>query len=259
MRANLCQFRPDVIRGFPSVLASFADQITDEDRLQLRPRFLTTDSENLTDLAREQLERAFKAPVFDTYDCYECNVIAYQCTSGEGYHVMDQSVVVEVLDGNRPVLPGECGEVALTSLHAWAAPLIRYMPGDMVERGPSQCACGAPNTTLARVFGRTHDRFLLPSGRILHPKYLAAPLRPIMPVLRLYQIAQEAIDRVVVKLQAVPGVEISPEEIEKLRSGIARHLGEDVILVVKQVDEIPSEPNGKFRPYRSYLNRGEIS
>jgi phenylacetate-CoA ligase len=256
MRANLCQFKPDVIRGFPSVLASFADQITDEDRLHLRPRFLTTDSENLTDLAREQIERAFRAPVFDMYDSFECNVIAYQCTRGEGYHVIDPAVVVEVLDEDRPVQPGESGEVALTSLHAWAAPLIRYMPGDMVERGPSQCPCGAPNSTLAKVYGRTHDRFLLPNGRSLHPKYLGVVLRPIMPMLRLYQIAQEANDRVVVKLQAVPGVEIPLEKLEILRKGMARHLGEGVTVLINVVDDIPREPNGKFRPYRSYLNQG---
>jgi phenylacetate-CoA ligase len=256
MRANLRQFRPDVIRGFPSVLASFADQITDEDRLQLRPRFLTTDSENLTDLAREQIERAFKAPVFDIYDCYECNVIAYQCRRGDGYHVMDPAVVVEVLNEDWQVQPGESGEVALTSLHAWAAPLIRYMPGDMVERGPSQCVCGAPNSTLARVYGRTHDIFLLPNGRSLHPKYLAAPMRSIMPILRLYQIAQEAADRIVVKLQLVHGAEISPEKLRTIRQAMLRHLGEGVTVVINVVDDIPCEPNGKFRPYRSYLNQG---
>jgi phenylacetate-CoA ligase len=256
MRANLCQFRPDVIRGFPSALASFADQITDEDRLHLRPRFLTTDSETLTDLARERIEKAFKAPVFDIYDCYECNVIAYQCTRSEGYHVMDPAVVVEVLNEDGPVEPGETGEVALTSLHAWAAPLIRYMPGDMVERGPNQCACGAPTSTLAKVYGRTHDLFLLPNGRSLHPKYLAAPIRIIMPVLRQYQIAQEAIDRVVVKLQGVTGAEMPPEKLETIRKGMLRILGEGVTVLINVVDDIPSEPNGKFRPYRSYVVQG---
>jgi phenylacetate-CoA ligase len=148
--------------------------------------------------------------------------------------------------------------VALTSLHAWAAPLIRYMPGDMVERGPSQCACGSPNSTLAKVYGRTHDLFLLPDGRSVHPKYLAAPLRLIMPVLRLYQIAQEAIDRVVVKLQVVSGAEIRPETLETVRKGMSRHLGEGVTVLINVVDDIPCEPNGKFRPYRSYLNHGGV-
>lgn len=257
MRSHLCHFKPNVIRGFPSVLSSLADHITDEDRRHLRPRFVTTDSENLTELAKEQIERGFGAPVFDFYDTYECNVIAYQCPHGEGYHVLDSSVVLEVLDEKgRPVGPGESGEVALTSLHSWAAPLIRYMPGDMVERGPMQCACGAQNSTLSKVFGRTHDRFLLPKGRTLLPKYLASALRPVMPSLRLYQIVQEAEGRVVVKLQTVPGAEIAAEKLEAVRKKMMSHLGEAVTVLISVVDEIPCEPNGKFRPYRSYVTEG---
>jgi hypothetical protein len=77
-----------------------------------------------------------------------------------------------------------------------------------------------------------------------------------MPVLRQYQIAQEAIDRVVVKLQGVPGAEISPEKLETMRKGMLRILGEGVTVLINVVDDIPCEPNGKFRPYRSYLNQG---
>jgi hypothetical protein len=77
-----------------------------------------------------------------------------------------------------------------------------------------------------------------------------------MPVLRLYQIAQEAIDRVVVRLQAVSGAEIPPEKLETVRTGMLRILGEGVTVVINVVDDIPCEPNGKFRPYRSYLNQG---
>jgi hypothetical protein len=79
-----------------------------------------------------------------------------------------------------------------------------------------------------------------------------------MPVLHQYQIAQEAIDRVVVKLQGVPGAEMPPEKLETMRKGMLRILGEGVTVLINVVDDIPCEPNGKFRPYRSYLNQGAI-
>ncbi len=97
------------------MLASIATQLTDEDRLHIRPRFITTDSEILTDLARTQIEKGFRAPVFDIYDCFECNVIASQCSRGEAYHVMDTSVVVEVLSEDQPVAPG-CADCSKGSL-----------------------------------------------------------------------------------------------------------------------------------------------
>lgn len=250
------KFGPDIIRGYPSVLAALADQLNDEDRLYVRPRFITTDSENLTDLARMRIERGFRAPVFDIYDCWECNVIAYQCPRGGGYHVMDASLVVEVLNDDKPALPGECGELTFTSLHAWAAPLIRYMPGDIVEQGSDQCSCGAPNSCLAKIYGRMHDRFVLPDGRSIHPKLLSTWIYNLCPILQLYQIVQETSDRIVVKLQPNPGAQPSSAMLETMRTGMTHFLGDGVTLVIDLVDEIPVEPNGKFRPYRSYLDHG---
>ena len=83
--ADLHAWRPNVIRGYPSTLSSLAVQLTDEDRTRIRPRFITTDSEALTPLMRAQIEQAFGAPVFDVYDCYECNLIASQCRSRRQY------------------------------------------------------------------------------------------------------------------------------------------------------------------------------
>jgi hypothetical protein len=39
---------------------------------------------------------------------------------------------------------------------------------------------------------------------------------------------------------------------------LLRILGDGVTVLMHVVDNIPSEPNGKFRPYRSYLNHGAI-
>ena len=120
----------------------------------------------------------------------------------------------------------------------------------MAERGPERCACGANCSTLSKVHGRTHDRFFLPEGRTVHPKYLVGPLRPIMSILHLYQIAQvlRRSDLVTVRLQLMPGAEMPSEKLETVRKGVSRHLGEGITVVVSVVDEIPCEPNGKFRP-----------
>jgi phenylacetate-CoA ligase len=254
LRSALREFRPDAIRGYPSVLALLSEAMTDEDRANIRPRFITTDSENLTELARKQIEEGFQAPVFDVYDCFECNVIASQCPRGVGYHVLDSSVVVEVVNGEEPVRAGESGEIVFTSLHTWAAPLIRYMPGDLVEQGVASCSCGAPNAGLAKIFGRMQDKFVLPDGRSFHPVSLTVWIYPLCSVLKLYQIIQESADCIVVKLQPASGGRLSEDMVATMRKGMAADLGEGIMLLVELVDHIPSEHNGKFRPYRSYAD-----
>jgi phenylacetate-CoA ligase len=249
--ATLRHLRPDVLRGYPSVLSDLAGRLTDEDRHLIRPRFITTDSESLTTLARTRIEKGFGTPVFDVYDCFECNVIAYQCPSTGLYHVTDQALIVEVLVNGRPAQPGEIGEIAITALHSYAAPLVRYMPGDFVERGPTTCPCGASFSCLTQVLGRSHDRFLLPGGRTVQPKLLAGRLYPLCSRLQRYQIVQETINRVVLRLQPAPGEHLDVGQMETLRVGLAHDLGPGVTVHVKQVDHIPSHANGKFSPYLS--------
>jgi phenylacetate-CoA ligase len=250
---DLRRLRPHVIRGYASVLSDLAGRLSDDDRRHIRPRFLTTDSETLTALARARIEEGFRAPVFDVYDCFECNVIARQCARGDAYHVIDHAVIAEVLVDGRPAAPGEAGEIAITVLHSYAAPLIRYMPGDIAVRGPATCPCGAPASCLAEIQGRVHDRLQLPDGRRVHPKILAAWIYPLCPVLQRYQMVQEATDRVVVRLQPAANVSLASEAVETMRRGIARDLGAAVRVDVSIVDDIPSQANGKFQPYRSAL------
>lgn len=254
IRSDLIETRPDVLRTYSSVLSSLIDKLSDEDRKRIRPRFITCDSENLTAPARARIEDAFHTRVFDIYDCFECNVIAYECPQGGQYHVSDASVVAEVLTGGRPAAPGETGEIAITSLHALAAPLIRYVPGDQVQQGPVRCRCGAPNSCLSRIYGRTNDEFILP-GRRIHPGLFVAWIYPLCPYLSRYQIVQEAMDRIVLRLLPGPAAALPAELLTNARLGMARDLGPDITLRVEVTDDIPSEPNGKFRPYRSLVAR----
>jgi phenylacetate-CoA ligase len=252
--ADLRAQQPDVIRGYPSALASLADVMTEDDRTDIHPRFVTTDSEQLTAPMRRQIEQAFRAQVFDVYDCFECNVVASQCPTGGQYHVLDTAVIVEVLRDGRPAAAGEGGEVVLTALHSWASPLIRYRIGDLVDRGEDRCPCGAPNSCIGRVIGRLHDQFRLIDGRQIHPGLFATAIYPLVPWLRRYQIVQEASDRVVVNLQLVPGAPPVAALLETMTGVMSRALGEAMQLRVELVDDIPCEPNGKFRPFRCLVS-----
>jgi phenylacetate-CoA ligase len=71
---------------------------------------------------------------------------------------------VEVLDPEtgRPAEPGELGELTLTNLGRWGAPVLRYRTGDRVRLAAGPCPCGR---TFARleggILGRVDDMLLV--------------------------------------------------------------------------------------------------
>ena len=68
----------------------------------------------------------------------------FECEARSGLtHVHEDYVYPEVLDEQeRPVKPGERGELVFTSLYRKAMPLLRYRTRDIVQRADRRCPCG---------------------------------------------------------------------------------------------------------------------
>lgn len=240
--AQLRASRPHVLRGYPATLSWLAGQMDDADRRDIRPRFITTDSEMLTRDMRERIQAGFQAPVVDFYDSHEFNMIAWERPGTGFYQVSEASVIAEVLRDGRPVGSGEQGEFVGTALHSWAMPFLRFRLGDLVTRGESP-------STLKEIQGRSMDRFVLPGGSSLHPYALVNPLLRSAPWLRQFQLVQEREDRILVKLVPSAGAYPAPDAVEAVRRVLSALLGAGVVVVVELAECIPPEANGKFRPY----------
>ena len=249
--ARLSRCRPDTLGGYPDALAMIASEATEEHRRHIRPRIITTGGETLTPDMRARISECLGAPVYDNYGAHEFNLLAYECGETGLYHVAEESVLLEVMDNGRPVAPGQTGEVVATALHSFAMPFLRYWTGDLAVRGPLRCPCGAPCATLEKILGRVIDRFTLPDGSKLHPYHLLEPLVKEAPWLRRYQLIQEAVNRVVLKLQPLDGAEPRPEDLSRLRASLQAPLGREVTLQFELVKELPPAGSGKFRPYYS--------
>jgi phenylacetate-CoA ligase len=249
---ELRKIRPDVVSGYASALAELAQQVDPVELRSLRLRFVGTGGEVLTPRMRESIEQGFGAPVYDTYASIEFNILAWQCRQTGDLHTCDDGVVMEILDGTRPVMEGEEGEVVGTDLHAYAMPMIRYRLGDVVTRGSLACPCGQPFSTIRSVQGRTIDYFHLPDGRAMHPYELGMIH---YPWIRAFQVTQERLDRIVMRL--VPGSEQSAREIGMLKQSVAAKVGPGVEVEVEVAATIPVDPSGKFRPFRSLLCASE--
>lgn len=70
--------------------------------------------------------------LFSTYASTEMQTAFTECIEGCGGHLQPELLIVELLDEmNRPVKPGEPGEVTITTLGVEGMPLLRYKTGDI--------------------------------------------------------------------------------------------------------------------------------
>jgi phenylacetate-CoA ligase len=254
--ARLRELDPDALGGFPSSLVRVAQAMDAGDRAAIRPRVLLCGGEVLPGATRAAISHAFGAPVYETYNSHEFNLIAWQCRESGLFHVCDDAVLVEVLDASgRPVGPEETGTLVGTALHSFAMPLIRYQVGDLVTRGPERCPCGAPFSTLRQIHGRTLDLIELPDGRAVHPFQVSRKLLDEPHAwIGQFQVVQASRERI--ELLVVPAEEPSAGAQAQLERELGALLG-GLRVEIRLVPEIPLDASGKFRVCRSLVTAAE--
>jgi phenylacetate-CoA ligase len=243
--AQLEALAPDVLIGYAGVLYGVARAARKRATQALRPRIIVTVAERLNAAMRAEIEEVFGVPVFDFYVSLEFNLMAWPCSETGLYHLCEDNVACELLDGNRPVEEGEQGEVVLTGLHSFTTPLLRYRIGDVAERGPTPCPCGQPFATLHSIQGRTMEYFDRGDGTRIHHWELSRHILEVFrPHVELYQLVQESPGRVVMRL--VPQVELQEGTVAAIESRGREKFGPAVEFAVEVVEEIPVAPSGKM-------------
>jgi phenylacetate-CoA ligase len=228
------EFKPTALVGTPSALDVLALRA---DRLELAHlRQITTMSETLTSVARERLKKAFGTTIVDNYSSGECFFLSNGCSKRPGMHVnADWAVLENVDENNRAVPAGTLGAKGLlTNLANTIQPFIRYEIADrLVMSGPdSDCGCGNRLPRIERVEGRSADFFWVG----VNGGYRALLTYPFQHALeflrdiREWQAVQEDRNRILVRLERLPGMEIDVEAVrarldERLHSvGLAEHV-----------------------------------
>ncbi len=146
-------------------------------------RHFKTVGETVRDDLREQVRRVCGVRIEDSYSSQECGVIAVQCPEGL-YHVMAESVLVEVLDdAGQPCQAGQSGRLVITDLRNFASPVIRYEIGDIAVRG-GPCRCGLQLPTLERILGRNRNLVARPDGSRRYPIVGFHDFHKVAPVLQ---------------------------------------------------------------------------
>jgi phenylacetate-CoA ligase len=200
---------------------------------------------------RKRIEAVFGVPVIDLYSCWEFGNIAWECSRHSGYHMNADSLIIELVRDGKRVSAGERGELIITSLDAYAMPLIRYQIGDLGLLGNPGCPCGRGLPLLERIEGRSNDGIRLADGKILHDYPITILLRSIPGILQ-FRLVQETLGEF--KVDLVTGEGFGPGTVERAEKGLREVLGPDITLQFRMVNEIPPDPSGKIR---SVLSRVE--
>lgn len=235
---------PGFLITYPSNLSALVDA-WEKDGCALSLRHIKTLGETLSDGLRSRTRSVTGLEIEDGYSSNEAGTIAIHC--GHGYHTMDDSLIVEVLDqdGNE-CEPGEIGRVVLTDLHNFATPVIRYEIGDYAERG-TECSCGRGYGTLNRVLGRQRNLICNPDGTRHWPLTGFSGYRDVADI-KQYQIIQHDADDI--EFKVVTKDLLTSEQEERLIGMVRSAMKHDFnIRLTVLADPIPKGKNGKFEEF----------
>jgi phenylacetate-CoA ligase len=245
--SNLLALKPKHLNIYPSTLDGLITYCQRENIAIEGIEHIWCISETLSAALREKAKTFFKASIEDDYSSNELGIIALQCPESGLYHVMSESVLVELVDeyGNH-CSQGEIGKVLVTCLHNFATPLIRYDIGDYAEMG-GPCPCGRGLSTIKAIKGRERNLVLKPDGSRHWPPLTVAVFMCGLPIIQ-FQFIQHALDDIEVRL--VTETKLSQADESLLTEHIHKALGHPFPLrFVYFEGRLPIPPNGKFEDY----------
>ena len=237
--------KPGYLLTYPSNLAGLLAYFAARGERLPGLHAVLTVGETVSPALRAACRNTLGIDIEDVYSSQELGYIALQCPVSGQYHVMAESVLVEVLDAHgQTCKPGETGRLVVSSMHNFATPLIRYELRDYATVG-TPCACGRNLPTLARIAGRERNMIRLPDGNLHWPLLVRLHrCREIAPV-RQYQLIQQNLQVTEVRLACDRGL-TAAEEVQ-LKEIILEALGYPAELRFKYFEgELPRAPNGKF-------------
>ena len=183
------------------------------------------------------------------------------CARHEGIHYWADYYILEILDPETldPVLPGEIGEMVVTTLCKEAAPLIRYRTRDLTRLIDHPCSCGNILPLHDRILGRSDDMIIFRAVNI-YPGQIDEVLSPISDAGCEYQVhltrKDDGKDYMTIRLECCDGLDLSqkPELAVKVQAEIKKK-----IMVSCEVDimDYCSLPRSERKSKRFFDHRPE--
>ncbi|MFX0200708.1 MAG: phenylacetate--CoA ligase family protein, partial [Candidatus Hodarchaeota archaeon] len=254
---RLRRLRPEILFGYTQTLYFLARYMKEHQINDVRPKAIITTAETLSDTQRRLLEEQFLCKVFDQYGCGEVESIAYECEAHQGYHIIDEHVVLEFLtEEGSPAKPGESGSIVVTDLDNYVMPFIRYKNGDIGVPSADTCPCGRGLSKIEKVQGRDSDIIFTPDGRVLSlPSFYGTSVLNHIKGLEQYQVVQKSLNQLTIRI--VTDESFTQKDLDHLYMITANYVGDQMKIDIEKTPWIEPEEKGKVKLVKSKISLEE--
>jgi phenylacetate-CoA ligase len=153
-----------------------------------------------------------------------------------------------VINGDRRCDAGEVGELVITELNNYAAPLIRYRSGDFASFAIKHCGCGRTLPVIEKLFGRAYDTLKNGDGKLFHGEFIMYVFEEEQRKnlgIKAFQVAQESSRSL--RIKVVPAEQYGRTTEEFITDHIKKRFDPNVIVQFERVHQIERAPSGKMR------------
>ena len=181
----------------------------------------------------------------------ENGIIAQQLSGGSGeFLINDASYFLEILelDSDLPVKEGKPGRIVITDLFNYRMPLIRYDTGD-IGILESREIFGVSRQVFTSIEGRRMDLIYDTRGSLVSSYVITNNMWKYMEI-RQYQFIQTSEREYLFKINT----DLPFEQEKELISEFTNYFGEDSIISVEYVSEIPLLASGKRKKVMNSCN-----
>jgi phenylacetate-CoA ligase len=250
----LNKFKPKLINTYASVIFLFSEYLKNEGIDFIKPNAILTTADMLYQHQRKTIEDIFDCDVFDYYSGRDTTLVAAECSEHIGYHLSIENAVVEFIQENEHVSPGETGKIIITDLCNYAMPFIRYEIGDLGTPSDEICSCGRNLPIMKSLEGRIFDFIITPDGKRIPGEYFHyIIIDHNIHGIKEFQIVQETKDKVIVFI--VKNEKENTEDINRFISLIKKNVGEKVEVKLEYVSSIKRTSAGKLMHVISKVNK----
>ncbi|MCK5539174.1 MAG: hypothetical protein KAI79_20295, partial [Bacteroidales bacterium] len=244
---EIISYKPNIIYGNKVNFDMLCNAI-ERESLSLNLKFIAVTGEVIPKNTMDRYKKVFNARIVESYGSVEMGVMAYQLDDEADLTLNEDFTIFEFLDENRKnAEPEEKASIVVTDLCGELMPFIRYDQGDFA----SYKKMGNGKTFIKKIYGREDDLAILPNGEILTCLVFYAIMDKYIEI-NQFRIIQKTIS--MFDILIVSDNDYFKNILSKLETDLKAISKQQIVFNIKNVNDIPSDPNGKMRIFISEVS-----